>query len=810
MKRILLFLVLTATTLWSCAQPLIQRSSPANTINDPRHMASKNSIAPRYKDTTEANLAQNIGLDSSAAIIYTYDIGAFWYRQHSPKRWVRFSDLAASGVVQNISIINDSSVLICSAPNACDTLNFDTHIVNITSTFFFSDTALVVCNPSGACDTVPIPRQPISIYQNALTKTGDITEWGGPLVHNTTVDAGYYSVFFSGATLSGYPYRFYQQQGHQGSTGIVSFERAGNYTSPNAVALGVHSWDSTRQNNAEAFIPGYFGRRTGYALVTNFQSSQRPGWAAVAPDTSSKVSGLFLNTDDGDKNNEAFTLFGLSEADMAADQVRDSLAKGKILTGRTSGDITLWKYPSTRNDGALTKALGTDASGNVILGTLPSLALTADNGLTASSATNVQLGGTLLKNTTIAAGAYTLSVSGNGSSSLLQVTNSGTGGGVFGTASGAGTGVYGSSGFGTGIGGYSANGLAGFLGTGQAAANTAVMLLKEQRETSGTAADGIGYYRSGYIEGSGGPLVEAFREGAKLSTAANATATALYEMELVSAGTLARKLALAGSGKLTLDTYGDGLHTGTPTYALASDVNGNVIEVPVTTAVTANNGLSINTGANVQLGGTLIQNTTITGGTNNFLIQSSATTHGLQVTNNSATGNALYVHAANGRGLVAATASFNPAVDASGATGPAYSGTTTNSVVGILTSAAASGSDVREVLLLQNSPSVTAAAGLGSSLVFKANADNWSAYEQGSLRYSWTNATAAAYTSKFEIWGTNATTQQALLRISGAGVFTLVQGLPTYADNAAAITGGMQTNQLYKTASGVVMMVYAP
>jgi hypothetical protein len=620
MKRILLFLVLTATTLWSCAQTVVQRAGQANTVNDPRHMASLNSFQPTYADTTEANLHK--GVDSVGAIIYTYDAAGFWYRQHSPKRWVRFTDMAATGVVQSITIINDSSVRICTGVDACDTLNFDTHITNITSTYFLTDSSIVLCNLS-VCDTVAIPRQPVYLFQNALTQSGNITEWGGKLLHDTKVDAGYFSTLFSGATLEGYPYRFYQQQGHQGSTGIVAFERAGNYTSPNAVALGVHSWDSTRQNDS-VFIPGYFGPRTGYAMVTNFLSSQRTGWAAVAQDTSSKVSGLFLNTDDGDKNNEAFTLFGLSEADMAADQVRDSLTKGKILTGRTSGDITLWKYPSTRNDGTLTKALGTDASGNVILGTLPSLALTADNGLTASSASNVQLGGTLLKNTAIAAGAYTLNVQGSGASSLLQVVNTGSGNGVYGRSDGSGSGVYGQSGSGTGIGGYSASGLAAFFASGHPTNNTAVQLVKEQRETSGVGADGIGYYRSGYIKGTTGFLVDAFREEIKLTTAQNDAAVAHYGLHMVNGGVMNRKLALAGSGKLTLDTYGDGLHTGTATKALGVDVDGNVIEMALGSgggALTADNGLTASTATNVQLGGTLLQNTTIGYGAGSYRLE---------------------------------------------------------------------------------------------------------------------------------------------------------------------------------------------
>jgi hypothetical protein len=48
------------------------------------------------------------------------------------------------------------------------------------------------------------------------------------------------------------------------------------------------------------------------------------------------------------------------------------------------------------------------------------------------------------------------------------------------------------------------------------------------------------------------------------------------------------------------------------------------------------------------------------------------------------------------------------------------------------------------------------------------------------------------------------------LIINNAGKFTLPGGLTTYADNAAALSGGLTAGDLYKTATGVVMIVYTP
>lgn len=48
------------------------------------------------------------------------------------------------------------------------------------------------------------------------------------------------------------------------------------------------------------------------------------------------------------------------------------------------------------------------------------------------------------------------------------------------------------------------------------------------------------------------------------------------------------------------------------------------------------------------------------------------------------------------------------------------------------------------------------------------------------------------------------------LIINNAGKFTLPGGLTTYADNTAALAGGLTAGDLYKTAAGVVMITYTP
>jgi hypothetical protein len=87
MKKISLILLLLVCVS-GFSQPLIKRSTGANTIDDPRSGASINFTIPRYADTILANLS--LGLDSIGSLIYTRSDGKVWVRKGGPKRWSEF------------------------------------------------------------------------------------------------------------------------------------------------------------------------------------------------------------------------------------------------------------------------------------------------------------------------------------------------------------------------------------------------------------------------------------------------------------------------------------------------------------------------------------------------------------------------------------------------------------------------------------------------------------------------------------------------------------------------------------------------
>lgn len=98
-----------------------------------------------------------------------------------------------------------------------------------------------------------------------------------------------------------------------------------------------------------------------------------------------------------------------------------------------------------------------------------------------------------------------------------------------------------------------------------------------------TAQNGIGGYISYWLQSDHAAFTktEASRLITKYTDVTYLAEKSQFELYLKSAGTLARKLALSDIGKLTLDTYGVGTHTGTGAYALQVTAAGDVIEVAI-------------------------------------------------------------------------------------------------------------------------------------------------------------------------------------------------------------------------------------
>jgi hypothetical protein len=112
MKKITLALLVLLTALASNSQSIVPRGTPTNTMQDYRLDVKNNLVVPRYLDTATANLTANKGLDSSGAIIKTYNPDAIWVRQSNPKRWFNLTGLSSGGTLATVATTGAYSDLI--------------------------------------------------------------------------------------------------------------------------------------------------------------------------------------------------------------------------------------------------------------------------------------------------------------------------------------------------------------------------------------------------------------------------------------------------------------------------------------------------------------------------------------------------------------------------------------------------------------------------------------------------------------------------------------------------------------------------
>jgi len=228
-------------------------------------------------------------------------------------------------------------------------------------------------------------------------------------------------------------------------------------------------------------------------------------------------------------------------------------------------------------------------------------------------------------------------------------------------------------------------------------------------------------------------------------------------------------------------------------------VGGITIDAAIGSSVTANNGLNVPSGSNVQLGGSLLKNTTIDSNSFNLIVSTSVngitpleltSTSAPSLTISNTSGAAILVDAASGIGIQATSASANYAADFR-----SYTAASNNTVQGSL----------RLISFGGNPP---AAAGFGTSLDFSLMTTNGGTIPVANQLISkWTDATQATRTSEFSITGVNSSTTNILLQISGAGIFTLTQGLQNFTNDTTAAAGGIGINQLYRTGSLVAIRV---
>lgn len=226
------------------------------------------------------------------------------------------------------------------------------------------------------------------------------------------------------------------------------------------------------------------------------------------------------------------------------------------------------------------------------------------------------------------------------------------------------------------------------------------------------------------------------------------------------------------------------------------------------TSIIFRNGLTESPAGIAEWGGTLLHNTTVNGGTSfsstftSSVSGSNATLYGL----NTGTGSGVYGEAVSGGGVTGvATTGVGGAFRATSGVGmTAHSGTSYAALLDITPTTTAT---IAPIINLQRNSTGTAANNIGISIELSNKTTDGVIWGSNAIYSRWTNATTASRVSQFGITGVDNAITKTLLEITGAGIFTLTQGLSDYADDTAAAVGGIPLMGLYRTASVVKIRV---
>jgi hypothetical protein len=116
-------------------------------------------------------------------------------------------------------------------------------------------------------------------------------------------------------------------------------------------------------------------------------------------------------------------------------------------------------------------------------------------------------------------------------------------------------------------------------------------------------------------------------------------------------------------------------------------------------------------------------------------------------------------------------------------------------------------SSVIDILTLDHDITGTPAIGAGTGINLLCDTTTTASQQIGNIAAVWTDATFATRTSKLRFSTVNSGTTGVAMELLGNGT-PKFPTLAVYADNTAALAGGLTAGMVYRTATGVLMVTY--
>lgn len=535
-------------------------------------------------------------------------------------------------------------------------------------------------------------------------------------------------------------------------------------------------------------------------------------------------------------------------------------------TLHSTGSLPVWVDTSVSGGSSftLTNGQGTTANGTTLdLGGTMSALRTIDEGstgvLTITTANTAALGALIVNGTNAGNNGSVVVVNQAGNSGAAITANASGTGGTGLSSTGALYGVYGNS---TAVNGTGVQAIS-TLGTplkativpasATAVANAFTIFVSP---SSGTPTIGYGVSTIYSLVDASSISRNVVRESVITTNVTAGSVATDFEIALMNAGTLpavgSGKFRLISTGQIKASAYtGSGSFAGTPTGCLAFDASGNIITTTCGAGALTNGSGTTASGTHVDLGGTMTTPATITQGSNAIVFNSSQVlayqmsltggvfTKGINISEggiginvaSTSSGDAGVFTASSGNGITATTTIGNGVVGNVTSSGYAIVGNNTSASSGgagffssnvnapVVNIVGTSGSGGALILSLSNNfssgvtPAISTVFGVtGTAAIGEGTGESWALQDNTAANRSAlntfvvaTNVSSGSFTTDYQIWLSNAGTIADQFIFKGNGVLQLTTSPSNFANNAAAIAGGLTAGMIYR--NGDVLMI---